>query len=143
MQRPTPDLFHDYLEGMELLEELRGKEEHIRNNSESMEDDGHDVVTILESLMAKIFRVEVWVAHSESQLEEALHASANRAEAGRELFASVARAVQELKLLTPVQWAALSDIQRDEWAALLADYETLREAWLAKLPPEDGRTIGG
>ena len=138
MHRPAPDFFHDYLEGMDLLAALREKEAHIRINSESIGGDGHDVEAILEGLSAKIGRVEVWIRHSENKLEEGLHASANRADAGRELLLSVSRAVRELKLLTPEEWAALSEGQRNEWVALLGDYETLRNAWLAKLPPEEG-----
>ncbi len=138
MESPTPDYLHDFLEGTLLQEELNEMRERVLEEAAELCVDGETEAEILGSLDAKLGRVEAWIQHSEERAEILLQAEADRADAGRELFLRVSRAIAELLAMPPQEFAALSEEDRRLWEVLWWDYQRLREVWVDKIPPEDG-----
>jgi len=137
MQRPASALLNDYLKGMELLEVLREKLQHIQTNSKSLTELGYDVGEIQVALDAKLYRLEVWISETDRQLDEILDHSAQRADLGRELFQSVRRTIRDWKAMSPREWAQMPDAIVKEWTMILDGYEILASIWSEYMPSEE------
>lgn len=149
MERPTPDLWQDYLEALDLLEELRRRrvaladtlwEEAPDYESWCVVESGRAPAASEESLRewieAQILRAEALKERYEERFDEMLQGCARREEEGRRCFLRVSRMVREanraMEEAEPVEESVW-----EEWARLLGEYEALREVWRVRLPKED------
>ena len=140
MQRPASALLNDYLKGMELLEVLREKLQHIDHHSENLTALGYDIGEIRETLDAKLYRLEVWMSETDRQLDESLDESVRRADMGRELFCSVSRSIREWKTMSPAEWGELPESMQLEWGLMVDGFEILSSIWSGYLSAEEGES---
>ncbi|MEK0447093.1 MAG: hypothetical protein RLZZ399_2414 [Verrucomicrobiota bacterium] len=160
MERPTPDLWQDYLEALELLEELRRRraafsetvaEEALGQESWCVEEAQHEPDALenpdsegrlLDWLDVQIRRGEVLKERYEKRFDEMLHGCAHREEEGRRLFLMVSQMVREVNRVMEEVSEPVEEAVWEDWARLLGEYEALREVWQARLPKEDWDASG-
>lgn len=132
--------WEEYLEGLELLERLLQMQDGVLSVwgcAEELGQQEEDLEDVLESLEAKIERVQAWVEHAEEGLELQLQRCVEREERGREMFLRLAVQMRELRAAMPLGLAGLCGEDRAMWEGLVADFEQLRAVWRAKVPPEE------
>ena len=160
MERPTPDLWQDYLEALELLEELRRRRAAL---SETVTEEGFERESwclveaqyepegsensvseggLLDWLDVQIRRGEVLKERYEKRFDEMLHGYAQREEEGRRRFLMVSQMVREVNRVMEEVSEPVEESVWEEWARLLGEYEALREVWQARLPKEDWDASG-
>ena len=165
MEKPPFDPLAEYLEAHAILSSLHLERTRLFEHGAELDKLGVpadaeqrvDLASLLYRLSAGIEETETLLLTYELYLEEQMRVLADRADAGRALFAAVSARILEMKtrLLDSAdneqgynanpgpqpgdksRHAASRPDEHWEWEVLLRDYERIRAEWIKMLPVSD------